>query len=562
MASLHWVGVFDQGTSSSKFFVFEVERASEDAQGAIPRMIGEGGYEHAQIHKKSGWTEHDPMEILQKSILAMVDALEQAKKNTKDPEAFKLHAIGITDQRETTVAWNSKTGKPYHNAVVWHCTRSTEIVNGWKRMARANASEPWVESHEKNDAMENFEDYVRNATGLPLAPYFSASKLKWLCDNVPELSNLDKDHDGEVLFGTIDSFLIWQLTEGNVHATDVTNASRTLMMDIRKCEWSTDLRTAFGIPEHVKFPEIRASADNFGTLNSAVIQAVVQESSEHSENAEVLKCVEGVRITGCLGDQQAALLGQSGVRAGQAKNTYGTGCFLLMNTGEEIIPSTHGLLTTVASQLAPNAPVSYALEGSVAVAGSLLQWLRDNVEMINSAHEVDGIAKRVSSADGVYIVPAFSGLLAPYWDSSARGIIMGLTFRSEKAHIVRAALEAAAYQTADVVRAMEKDSSIRLKDLWVDGGMTNSTVLVQTQADLLNVPVKRPDMVQATALGAAYAAGLHVGVWRNVEELEYTASQSTHKKFVSTIDEQKREKLLGGWKRAVDRSKGWAIEDQ
>src|SRR5205809_80733 len=465
--------------------------------------------EHEQIFSKPGWVEHDPLEIQRRTEEVIASALEQRGLRAAD-----LAAIGITNQRETTVLWERKTGKPVANAIVWQDTRVAEDV--------------------KLFAREGGQGRFRPQTGLPLSTYFSSLKLRWLLENVPEAR--EKATAGELLFGNIDTFLLWNLTggpQGGVHVTDVTNASRTQLLNLRTLDWDEKLLAAFDIPRTV-LPKVRSSSEVYG------------EST--------LAAIAGVPVTGILGDQQAALVGQACFRAGEVKNTYGTGCFLLMNTGERMVPSSFGLLTTLAYKFG-NAPAHYALEGSVAIAGALVQWLRDNLGIIAKSPDVEVLARTVNDNGGVYFVPAFSGLFAPYWKESARGVIAGLTRFANKGHIARAVLEASAFQTREVIEAMEKDSQIALASLRVDGGMVSNELLMQFQPDILNREVVRPVFQEPTALGAAYAAGLAVEFFSGLEELR--AKWAVDRRWKPCLAEAERERLYERWKKAVTLSFDW-----
>ncbi len=495
-----FVAAIDQGTTSTRCMIV-------DSQGNIHSVAQK---EHAQIYPKPGWVEHDPEEIWQNTLEVIANARIKLRLTTRD-----IVAVGITNQRETTVVWNRKTGKPYYNAIVWQDVRTEDVVTKL--------------------AQEGGADRFRDKTGLPLATYFSALKLGWLLDNIPGLR--EDAERGIALFGTIDSFLIWNLTggpQGGEHVTDVTNASRTQLMNLHTLDWDDELLAALTVPRAM-LPAIRPSSGMFGTISSEVMP--------------------GVAITGVLGDQQAALVGQTCFEPGQAKNTYGTGCFLLMNTGTQIRASTCGLLTTVAYQFGDEAP-HYALEGSVAIAGALVQWLRDNLGIIQSSGEVQTLAEQVEDNGGTYIVPAFSGLYAPYWRTDARGTIAGLTRFVTKNHIARAALEATAFQTYDVLQAMQEDAGIGLKTLRVDGGMVVNDLLMQFQADINNVPVIRPRVTETTAIGAAYAAGLAVGYWSSIEELK--ANWGVEATFAPAMADEKRTDLLRHWQMAIQRSFDWA----
>jgi glycerol kinase len=483
-----YVGAIDQGTTSSRFIVFD--RAGH--------TVAKAQREHRQIFPQPGWVEHDPDEILTNTHAVIEEALRGASLTKAD-----LVAVGITNQRETTVLWDRRTGRPVHNALVWQDTRVEPLVAEFSR--------------------DGGQDRFRDRTGLPLASYFSALKLRWLLDHVAE--------EQDLAFGTIDAWLMWHLT--GLHVTDVTNASRTQLMNIATLDWDDVLLTAFGIPRSV-LPSIVASSAIYGQARGVL---------------------EGVPVAGILGDQQAALLGQACSEPGEAKNTYGTGCFLLMHTGTIPVPSKHGLVTTVAAKLG-NAPATYALEGSVAIAGALVQWLRDNLGIIKASSEIEALANSVPDNGDVYLVPAFSGLYAPYWRADARGIIAGLTRFSTAGHIARAALEAVAFQTMDVVRAMEQDSGVAMTSLRVDGGMVVNQTLMQFQADMLNVPVVRPRELETTALGAAYAAGLAVGYWRGLDDLR--ANWDVAKTWQPAMDSERRDALKQSWAKAVERSMYWA----
>jgi glycerol kinase len=493
-----FIGAIDQGTTSTRFIIFT-------RQG---KMLASYQKEHEQIYPQPGWVEHDPLEIWARTQEVIEKALRFA-----GIKAEQLAAVGITNQRETAVVWDRRTGKPYHNAIVWQDTRTDQII---KRLGG-----------------EIGQDRFRDKTGLPLATYFSGPKVTWLLENVKGL-RADAEA-GHALFGTIDSWLIWNLT--GEHIIDVTNASRTMLMDLATQQWDPELLAAMGIPEKI-LPEIRPSSDPgfYGmTLRDGPFGTAVP-------------------VCGDLGDQQAALYGQTCFSPGEAKNTYGTGCFMLMNTGEQIVPSTHGLLTTMGYQIGGNAPV-YALEGSIAISGALVQWLRDNLGIIQESAEVEALARQVEDNGGIYFVPAFSGLFAPYWRSDARGAIVGMTRYTTKSHIARAALEATAYQTREVLEAMNKDSGVALKALKVDGGMVVNELLMQFQADILGVPVVRPKINETTALGAAYAAGMAVGVWSDQEELR--KYWQMEKEWQPQMPAEKAEGLYQGWLKAVTRTFDW-----
>jgi glycerol kinase len=493
-----YIGSIDQGTTSTRFIIF-------DKQG---NQISVGQKEHKQIYPQAGWVEHDADEIWQNTQEVIGLALGKANLSISD-----ISAVGITNQRETTVVWNKITGKPYHNALVWQDTRVGNMV--------AELSK------------DGGPDRFREKTGLPLATYFSGLKIKWLLENVEGLrADAEK---GEAVFGNMDTFVLWHLTggvDGGVYVTDVTNASRTQLMNLQTMAWDDEILGVLNIPK-LMLPAIKSSSEVYG---------------------EARGVLAGVPVAGILGDQQAALVGQTCFAPGEAKNTYGTGCFMLMNTGTKITPSTYGLLTTVAYQFG-NQPVHYALEGSVAITGALVQWLRDNLEIIKKSSDIETLANTVEDNGGCYFVPAFSGLYAPYWDATARGIIAGLTRYVTKAHIARAALEATAFQTLEVLEAMEKDSSIEISSLRVDGGMVVNQTLMQFQADMVEVPVVCPAMIETTALGAAYAAGLAVGYWKDLEDLKQ--NWGIDHTWNPNMETEKREHLYKYWKKAVKRSFEW-----
>jgi glycerol kinase len=495
-----YVAALDQGTTSTRFIIF-------DHSGNIAAMDQK---EHRQICPKPGWVEHDPLEILERIREVMRNALEKGRIASKD-----IAAIGITNQRETTVVWEKSTGKPVGNAIVWQDTRTDLICS---ELAR-----------------EGGPDRLRPTTGLPLATYFSGPKIKWILDNVPEARR--KAEKGELLFGNMDTWMLWNIA-GGIHVTDVTNASRTLLMNLQTLDWDENNLELLGIPRSM-LPTIRSSAEIYGLLGATHVSPLP---------------LEGVPVAGDLGDQQAALFGQTCFNPGEAKNTYGTGCFMLMNTGPLPVASACGLLTTLGYKIGGEAPV-YALEGSIAIAGALVQWLRDNLGLIPKAADVEALARTVEDNGGIYFVPAFSGLFAPHWRSDARGAIVGLTRFINKGHIARAALEATAYQTREVLDAMEKDSGVRLKALKVDGGMVRNELLMQFQADILNVPVIRPTVAETTALGAAYTAGLAVGFWKNFDELR--SQWGIDKEWKPKIECGECERLYSGWKKAVTRTLDW-----
>ncbi|TVR22775.1 MAG: glycerol kinase [Anaerolineaceae bacterium] len=497
-----YIGAIDQGTTSTRFMIF-------DHSGNVVAMHQ---LEHEQIFPRAGWVEHDADEIIRRTRQVI-----DATMKSLGAKADSLAAIGITNQRETTVAWNKKTGRPYGKAIVWQDTRTGDIVN------RLSA--------------EGGADRFREKCGLPISTYFSGTKMIWMLENWDGLrADAEK---GDALFGTIDSWVIWNLTggaNGGRHVTDVTNASRTLLMNLQTLDWDDDILAALDIPK-AALPEIVASgsAEDFGVIRADT-------------------AVDGVAITGVLGDQQAAVFGQTCYGVGEAKNTYGTGNFMLLNTGTEIVQSKNGLLTTVNYKIGDK-PAVYALEGSIAVTGSLVQWIRDNLDMIDSAPDIEKLAQTVNDNGGIYFVPAFSGLFAPYWRGDARGVIVGLTRYVNKGHLARAVLEATAYQTREVADAMNSDSGVELTALKVDGGMVYNELLMQFQADILGVPVVRPVVSETTALGAAYAAGLSVGFWQNEDELRNNWQVS--KRWSPQMSADEREALYYDWKRAVRRTFDW-----
>jgi glycerol kinase len=491
-----YVGAIDQGTTSTRFMVF-------DSEG---RVVSAAQKEHQQIYPKPGWVEHDPAEIIARTAEVAEEAIRRAGIT-----ATELAAVGITNQRETTVIWEKKSGKAIGNAIVWQDTRVADEVAHY--------------------AASGGQNRFREATGLPLSTYFSSLKARWLLQDVAGAK--ERAASGELLFGTIDSFLVWHLTGGSIHVTDVTNASRTQLFNLTTLQWDPALLAAFEIPASL-LPAVRSSSEIYGEASVGALK--------------------GVPIAGILGDQQAALVGQTCFDPGEVKNTYGTGCFLLMNTGERKVPSAAGLLTTVAYQFGKS-PVHFALEGSIAISGALVQWLRDNLGLIAKSADVETLARAVEDNGGVYFVPAFSGLYAPYWKDSARGVIAGLTRYANRGHLARAVLEATAYQTRDVVEAMQKDASIKLKGLRVDGGMVGNELLMQFQSDILNREVVRPVVQETTALGAAYAAGLATGFYSGTEELR--AKWKSDRVWKPRMGNSDREELYRGWKKAVTRSFDW-----
>lgn len=501
--SQQYAAAIDQGTTGTRFMVF-------DHSGQV---VAARYQEHEQIYPRPGWVEHDPLEIWEKTRHVIQGVL---REENIDPA--QIIGLGITNQRETTVVWDKASGEPLHNAVVWQCTRTTEMCQRMKDAGLENAF------HIK--------------TGLPVATYFSGPKIRWILDNVRGARS--KAERGEALFGTMDTWLIWWLTggpDGGVHVTDVTNASRTMLMNLHTLDWDNRLLEILGIPRAM-LPQIRPSSDSdfYGLTRSDGPLG------------------GGIPICGDLGDQQAALFGQVCYEPGEAKNTYGTGCFMLLNTGSQAVSSENGLLTTVAYGLEPG-KATYALEGSIAITGAAVQWLRDNLGLIEDAAETEEIAASVEDAGGVYFVPAFSGLFAPYWDMYARGAIVGLTRYTDRRHLVRATLEAICYQSRDVLEAMRADSGIELETLKVDGGATVNDFLMQLQADVLGVPVVRPTVNETTALGAAYAAGLATGFWDDLDALK--DNWGVNRTFEPAWDETRREEGYEGWKKAVERAKNW-----
>ena len=494
-----YIAAIDQGTTSTRFIVF-------DARGNV---VAVDQKEHQQIFPRPGWVEHDALEIWGRTGEVIAGALQRFRIARDD-----IAAVGITNQRETAVVWNRKTGRPYHNAIVWQDTRTDTIINDLAR--------------------EGGQDRFRPRTGLPLATYFSGPKIRWLLDNVPGL-RADALR-GDALFGNIDSWLIWNLTggpRGGRHITDPTNASRTLLMDLEKLDWDDEILSILDIPRAM-LPEIRSSAEEYGMIASGPL--------------------DGLPLAGDLGDQQAALFGQVCFDPGDAKNTYGTGCFMLLNTGPQPVPSRYGLLTTPGYKIGAQ-PTVYCLEGSIAIAGALVQWLRDNLGLIEKSNDIEPLARTVEDNGGIYFVPAFSGLFAPYWRSDARGVIAGMTRYTHRGHLARAVLEATAYQTREVLEAMEKDSGVHLNTLKVDGGMVANQLLMQFQADQLDVPVVRPRVAETTSLGAAYAAGLAVGFWDGFDALR--ANWQKEAEWAPSGSREVHDHLYAGWKKAVSRTLNW-----
>ena len=488
----------DQGTTSSRCILF-------DKGGNICSMAQK---EFTQIYPQPGWVEHDPMEIWSSQLSVAAEAM--AKVNVS---AAQIKGIGITNQRETTIVWDAETGRPVYNAIVWQCRRTADRIEQLKK--------------------DGWEQRIRERTGLIPDAYFSASKIAWILEHVAGAG--EKAKASKLRFGTVDSWLIWNLTKGKVHATDYTNASRTMLFDIRNLRWDEELLDYFHIPESM-LPAVYPSSHLFGMTDVSFLGGAIP-------------------IAGAAGDQQAALFGQCCFEPGEVKNTYGTGCFLLMNTGEKLIHSASGLLTTIA---ATADGVTYALEGSVFVAGAAIQWLRDGMELVRGAAESERFAMQTEDTDGMYLVPAFAGLGAPYWNPYARGTIVGVTRGTTKAHFIRATLESIAYQTADLLHAMEQDSGIDLKSLKVDGGASANDFLMQFQADVIDADTVRPGCIETTALGAAYLAGLAVGYWKDQEEIR--ANWKPDKTFTPKMEEEKREDLLKGWRRAVKCALAWAEE--
>ena len=495
-----YVIALDQGTTSSRAIVF-------DKDG---NEVGVSQKEFTQIYPKAGWVEHDPMEIWASQSSVVTEVI--AKTGITNDE---IAALGITNQRETTIVWDKNTGKPVYNAIVWQCRRTANICDELKS--------------------RGLEEYVRHNTGLVIDAYFSGTKVKWILDNVEGAR--ERAEKGELLFGTVDTWLIWKLTNGKVHVTDYTNASRTMLFNIRDLKWDDKMLEELNIPKSM-LPEVKNSSEVYGQANLGGVGGT-----------------GGVRvpIAGAAGDQQSALFGQACFEKGEAKNTYGTGCFLLMNTGENAVESKNGLLTTIAIGI--DNKVEYALEGSVFVGGASIQWLRDELRLINDAADTEYFAKKVKDSNGVYVVPAFVGLGSPYWDMYARGTIVGLTRGANRNHIIRATLESIAYQSRDLIDAMEDDSNIKLAALKVDGGAVKNNFLMQFQSDILGTDVLRPVITETTALGAAYLAGLAVGFWKSKEEIRNRWQVET--KFDPAIGEERKEKLYKGWKKAVERSMAW-----
>ncbi|MEL7649192.1 MAG: glycerol kinase GlpK [Sedimentibacter sp.] len=489
-----YVLALDQGTTSSRAIIF-------DRNGSIVNLCQK---EFKQIYPKAGWIEHDPMEIWETQLSSAREAL-------KAVNVEEVACIGITNQRETTVLWDKNTGKPVYNAIVWQSRQTSEICDQLKK--------------------SGLEPYIRENTGLVIDAYFSGTKIKWILDNVPGVR--EKAEKGEILFGTIDTWLVWNLTGGRSHITDYSNASRTMIYNIRNLQWDESLLSELGIPRII-LPEVKPSSEIYGNTVSGIFGIEIP-------------------ISGMAGDQQSALFGQLCFQEGMMKNTYGTGCFMLMNTGQKPVMSNKGLLTTIAWGV--DGKVEYALEGSIFVAGAAIQWLRDELKIIHDAADSEYFAQKVKDSNGVYVVPAFTGLGAPHWDMYARGAIVGLTRGTGRNHIIRATLESIAYQTKDVIEAMIDDSGINLTALKVDGGATANNFLMQFQSDILNVNIERPEVTETTALGAAYLAGLAVGFWKSKGEI--SQYWSINRKFKPQMDEKRRNDLYKGWKKAVGRSMDW-----
>ena len=497
-----YIMALDQGTTSSRAILFDKEG----------NVVATSQKEFTQFYPKIGWVEHNPMEIWGSQSGVMREVLET---NSIRPE--EVCAIGITNQRETTIVWEKSTGKPVYNAIVWQCRRTSEICDELKE--------------------KGYEKLIKDKTGLILDAYFSATKIKWILDNIEGAR--EKAENGELLFGTVDTWLIWNLTRGKVHVTDYTNAARTMLYNIKELKWDDEILEILDIPKSM-LPDVKPSSYVYGHTDEGMLSGAQ------------------IPIAGCAGDQQAALFGQTCFEEGSAKNTYGTGCFMLMNTGENIVESKHGLLTTIAWGV--DGKVEYALEGSIFIGGASIQWLRDELRVLYDAKQSEFYANSVKDTNGVYVVPAFAGLGAPYWDMYARGAIMGLTRGANRAHLVRATLESIAYQVKDVLNAMQEDSGLKLKDLRVDGGASSNNFLMQFQSDILDVNIDRPKVVETTALGAAYLAGLAVEFYNNKDEIK--KSWIIDREFIPNMSDDKRNLLYKGWKKAVSRSLLWAKEDE
>lgn len=499
---MKYIIALDQGTTSSRAILFDENQS----------IVGVAQKEFTQYYPKEGWVEHDPMEIWSSQSGVLAEVIARAGITQHD-----IIAIGITNQRETTIVWDKNTGKPVYNAIVWQCRRTAKICDELRKI-------------------DDLEEYIKDSTGLVLDAYFSGTKIKWILDNVEGAR--EKAEKGDLLFGTVDTWLIWNLTHGEVHATDYTNASRTMLYNIKELKWDERLLQELGIPKQM-LPDVRDSSGNYGYAN-------LGGTGGHR-----------VPIAGVAGDQQSALFGQACFNEGESKNTYGTGCFLLMNTGEKFVKSNNGLVTTIAIGL--NGKVQYALEGSIFIGGASVQWLRDELRLVNESKDTEYFARKVKDNGGVYVVPAFVGLGAPYWDMYARGAILGLTRGANKNHIIRATLESIAYQTRDVLEAMQEDSGIQLAELKVDGGAAANNFLMEFQADILGTKVRRPVVLETTALGAAYLAGLAVGFWESKEEIK--GKWILDQEFVPNMEEKEKEKKYRGWKKAVSRAREWEEQD-
>lgn len=502
--SKKYVIALDQGTTSSRAIIFDKNT----------NIISTAQREFTQLYPEPGWVEHNPMEIWATQRSVLTEVIARSGISLKD-----VAAIGITNQRETTIVWDKKTGEPVYNAIVWQCRRTADICEKLKE--------------------KGLEEYIKENTGLILDAYFSGTKLKWILDNVKGAR--ERAEKGELLFGTVDTWLVWKLTAGKVHVTDYTNASRTMLFNIKELKWDKKILKELGIPENM-LPEVRNSSEVYGYTKMGLTMG--EESGTD------------VPIAGMAGDQQAALFGQACFNSGDTKNTYGTGCFMLMNTGERCIKSSNGLLTTIAIGI--DNKIEYALEGSVFIAGAAIQWLRDEMKFFSDAADTEYFATKIENNGGVYLVPAFVGLGSPYWDMYARGTIVGLTRGSNRNHIIRAALEAIAYQSKDLIEAMKEDSGLSFSTLKVDGGAVRNNFLMQFQADILNTDVLRPEITETTALGAAYLAGLAVGFWKDKENI--VKNWKLNRKFTPNLSEELRNKYFKGWKKAVEKAKKWEEE--
>ena len=502
--SKKYVIALDQGTTSSRAIIFDKNT----------NIISTAQREFTQLYPEPGWVEHNPMEIWATQRSVLTEVIARSGISLKD-----VAAIGITNQRETTIVWDKKTGEPVYNAIVWQCRRTADICEKLKE--------------------KGLEEYIKENTGLILDAYFSGTKLKWILDNVKGAR--ERAEKGELLFGTVDTWLVWKLTAGKVHVTDYTNASRTMLFNIKELKWDKKILKELGIPENM-LPEVRNSSEVYGYTKMGLTMG--EESGTD------------IPIAGMAGDQQAALFGQACFNSGDTKNTYGTGCFMLMNTGERCIKSSNGLLTTIAIGI--DNKIEYALEGSVFIAGAAIQWLRDEMKFFSDAADTEYFATKIENNGRVYLVPAFVGLGSPYWDMYARGTIVGLTRGSNRNHIIRAALEAIAYQSKDLIEAMKEDSGLSFSTLKVDGGAVRNNFLMQFQADILNTDVLRPEITETTALGAAYLAGLAVGFWKDKENI--VKNWKLNRKFTPNLSEELRNKYFKGWKKAVEKAKKWEEE--